>query len=664
MTGQIVNVRPKPGFHMDSSGNIMPDAMRGNPLATMMLDRLTNAMSGLGTSIDKGIYSGYNFTAQQPVQVESSYRTSWLMRKLVDLPPRDMTRAWRAWQADRDIIAKIEKEERRLGLKAKCKRALVLARLWGGGALVLGVKGQGDDPMKPIDASKVKAGGLEWIHVFARHQITTGSMIADPGNPWFGHPDRYSITPRDGKGIDIHPSRVIAFVGQPAPEGSTLQADWFWGDPLYQSILTALHNADLSQDGFAALIHEARIDVIKIPELMEKYSTDEYEGRLKQRLQVAATAKSIMRTLLLDGGEDWEQKQITWAGMPDMMMAYLQIVAGAADIPVTRLLGQSPKGLQSTGDGEEKDYHAKIEADQDEMLCPALDRIDELLIRSALGDRPEEIWWRFNPLARLTPKEASEIEDRRAKTVETYSRTGLIEQGALSQIAKTAITESGQWPGSDEAFEEFAAGEVEIDEDDPEQQREVMTTEEIEAQDQRKPRRIMRDAQLADAKPRSLYVSRKVVNGGEIVRWAKAQGFETTQPESELHVTIAFSRKPVDWMKMGDDWSGDENGQVRIPPGGPRVVEPLGDKGAIALLFRSDHLEWRHERIHEGETGAQWDWPEYQPHITITWDGRGIDLAKVKPYTGPIVLGPEIFAEVVDDWEKTIVEDVKRGPIT
>lgn len=660
MTGQLTNVRPKPGFHMDSSGNILPNAMRGNPLATMMLDRLTNVMSGMGTSIDKGVYAGYNLTFQSPGQVESSYRTSWLMRKLVDLPPRDMTRNWRAWQADRDIIAQLEKEEKRLGLKAKCKRALVLARLWGGGAIVMGVKGQGDDPMREVKPERVTKGGLEWLHVFARHEITTGSMISDPADPWFGHPEKYSITPRDGRAIDIHPSRVVAFVGQPAPEGSMMQVDWLWGDPLYQSILTAIQNADLSQDGFAALIHEARVDVIKMPELMEKWSTDEYEDRLKQRLQIAAQAKSILRTLLLDGDEDWDQRQINWAGMPDMIMTYLQIVAGAADIPVTRLLGQSPKGLNSTGEGEEKDYHAKIESDQDDMLTPCLDRIDEFLIRSALGDRPEEIWWRFNPLTRLTPKEASEIEERRAKTVETYGRTGLIEQDALSKIAKTAITESGQWPGSDEAFEETGMDAPEDDgpdETDPADLAEVMTPEEIEAMDmKRKPRRIMRDAQLADGRPRSLYVSRRVVNAADLIDWAKSQGFETTQPASALHVTVAFSRKPVDWMKVGDDWSSDEDGRIRVKPGGPRTVEPLGDKGAIVLMFRNDSLEWRHRRIHEESVGAVWDFPEYQPHITITWDGKGIDLAKVEPYTGPIVLGPEIFAEVIENWEQSIAE--------
>lgn len=620
------------------------------------LDRLTNVMSGMGTTADRRVYSGYNFTVETPQQVESAYRTSWLMRKIVDVPAMDMTRAWRSWQADRDLIEKLEKEERRLQLKAKVKRALVLARLWGGGAIMLGVKGQGGDPMQPLNAARVSTGGLEWLHVFARHEITVGNMISDPGDPWFGHPERYKITPTNGRSISIHPSRVIAFIGQPAPEGSTMQADWFWGDPLYQSIKSAIQNADLAQDGFAGLIDEAKTDIVKMPGLMEKYSTDEYEDRLIARLQAASMGKSAWRTLLLDGEEDWQQRQITWAGMPDIITSYLQIVAGAADIPITRLLGQSPKGLQSTGEGEEKDYHAMIEARQDETLTPAFDRIDEFLIPSALGSRPEEIWWRFNPLSRMSPKEAMIVEKDRATTIKLYSDTALLPSDALAEIAKNAMTESGQWPGSDIAFEEAQDDPLDNPENDPEAQREVMTPEEIEAQDRRKPRRIMDRALIGDARPRSLYVSRKVVNADELIAWAKGQGFKTTQPASELHVIIAFSRKPVDWMKVGDDWSSDEDGKIRVKPGGPRAVEPLGDKGAVVLLFRNDALEYRHQRIHSESIGAVWDFPEYQPHITITWDGAGIDLAKVEPYQGPIVLGPEIFAEVVEDWEKTISE--------
>lgn len=662
MSGRIVNVRPKPGFVMDGAGVLLPSRQPGG---FMVRDGLANVMSGMGTTADRRSYAGYNFWVAQPAQVEAAYRTSWLMRKIIDAPATDMTRTWRAWQTDRDIIEKLEKEEKRLRLKAKCKRALTLARLWGGGLIVIGVKGQGADPMLELKPEQCKKGGLTYLRVFARQQVTVGPEITDLESPWHGEPEYYSVTPVGGTAIKIHPSRVAAFIGQPTPEGSTMSVEWFWGDPLYQSIENALQNADLSQDGFATLIDEAKLDIIKIPGLMDNVASDEYESRLLKRLQLVKTGQSLWRAKVIDGKEDWEQRQITWTGMPDILIAFLQMVAGAADIPITRLLGTSPKGLQSTGEGEEKDYHAMIEAKQDEMLAPALDRIDQFLIRSALGDFPDDIWYRFNPLVRLTPKEASEVEKNRATAVKIYSDTGLFDTTALATIAKNAITESGQWPGSEIAFEEAeaAAGDDDDDENrenDPEASRELVLPEERETLDRKISRRTR--PMMKDARDRSLYVSRRLINADELIRWAKAQGFETTQPAEAMHVTIAFSRKPVNWMKVGEDWSSDEDGRVRVKPGGPRTVERLGDKGAVALMFRSDSLEWRHRRIHEEGTGAEWAWPEYQPHVTISWKAPAdMDLDKIEPYGGPLVFGPEVFAEVKDDWEKTIVEDSRRG---
>jgi uncharacterized protein len=249
----------------------------------------------------------------------------------------------------------------------------------------------------------------------------------------------------------------VPFVGQPAPEGSRYRNDsWFWGDPVMLSIGEAVKNADVAQAGFAALIDEARNDIIRIPDLMSMWATDEHEQQLMKRLAGAQTGKSTWRALVLDKDEEWEQRQVTWTGIPDVLMAFLNIVAGAADIPVTRLLGQSPKGLQSTGEGEEKDYQAMVKARQDELLAPALDRIDELLIRSALGSRPSDVYYEFGELVRTTDKEAAEIEERAAKTVETYAKTGLIPDVALSAMAKNRIIESGRWPGSEAAFEEAA----------------------------------------------------------------------------------------------------------------------------------------------------------------------------------------------------------------
>jgi predicted phage terminase large subunit-like protein len=89
-----------------------------------ILDRLTNIMSGKGTTADRACTSRYAFVPLDPQQAEAAYRSSWLVRKIIDIPPFDMTREWRDWQADAKNIEKLEAEERRLQLKAKCQRAL------------------------------------------------------------------------------------------------------------------------------------------------------------------------------------------------------------------------------------------------------------------------------------------------------------------------------------------------------------------------------------------------------------------------------------------------------------------------------------------------------------------------------------------------------------
>lgn len=444
-----------------------------------IIDRLTNVMSGQGTSVDRRGSARYIFMLMTPQEAEAAYRSgSWLVRKIVDIPPLDMTRAWRQWQAEDSDIEAIEREERRLQLREKCKRALVLARLYGGGAIVIGVAGQ--EPAEEL--RPVAKGGLLWLHVFSRHQLNAaGRIIADPASEWFGYPEKFTLSTADGNHFDIHPSRVVAFIGQRMPEGSLLGAsDLFWGDPLYQSIEAALKNADLAQDGFAALIDEAKIDIVKIPDLTAQASTEEYETRLMNRLSAASRGKSIWRMLMLDGLEEWEQKQITWTGIPEITASYLQVVAGAADIPITRLLGQSPKGLQSTGEGEERDYHAMIAARQDELLAPALDRIDEVMIPSALGSRPSDVWYTFASLERLSPKDVAEIEFKRSQTVKNYADAALFADEALSAMARNALVESGAWPGSETAFEEAEAAGLEPGEDDED---DLLTAEERAARE-------------------------------------------------------------------------------------------------------------------------------------------------------------------------------------
>lgn len=155
------------------------------------------------------------------------------------------------------------------------------------------------------------------------------------------------------------------------------------------------------------------------------------------------------------------------------------------------------------------------------------------------------------------------------------------------------------------------------------------------------------------ALPRTLYVRRDLLNGDDVVRWAKGQGFKSTLEPGDMHVTITFSRRPVDWMKMGESWSGDNKGELVVKPGGARLVERLGPS-AVVLLFAAAELSWRHDDM--VASGASFDFDHYQPHVTISYSGAPEDLTKVEPYRGELRFGPEIFEELDEDWKSGVSE--------
>lgn len=133
------------------------------------------------------------------------------------------------------------------------------------------------------------------------------------------------------------------------------------------------------------------------------------------------------------------------------------------------------------------------------------------------------------------------------------------------------------------------------------------------------------------------------MNGAELLRWAKKQGFGSTLDKSDLHVTVAYSKAKLHWPPADRD-------SITIPEPSrflKREVKPLGDEGAVVLAFDSTELYRRWRSL--VDYGASWDYATYTPHVTITYDGKGMDLSKVEPFAGAIVLGPERFEAIEDD---------------
>jgi phage-related protein (TIGR01555 family) len=647
-------------------------------------DGLANLVSGAGTTADKRMHAFYTRPYIRPEQIEAAYRSSWMMRKGIDLPPFDMTRNGRDWQLDEADVDKVEAEEKRLGLWAKLRQALVLGRL-GGGLIIMGVGNE--DPTQPLGTTARSTGSLRYLHVMNRWQVSLGQIVMDPADDLFGQPAYFQINYGAGnaKGqVQIHPSRVIAFRGRQNPNlYGAAGDDWFWGDPLMLTVQDVVKNAEATMNGFASLVEEAKLDTVSIPGLTKLLATVEGEALVQKRVTVANLMKSTHNTRILDGGngkdapgETWETRQIAWTGMPDMIRVSCAAVAGAFDIPATRFLGKSPDGMNATGTGDEANYIAKIRADQNNDLRPALDQIDAVLLPSAGVAVTGEANYDFPPLQEMSELDEATAFNTNMTAITALQATAAIPTVAFEKALQHTAVERGWLEGLDgalaevpeaERFPSLTAPDPEVDANgnpiDPSAITEPGNG--VKGGDPRLAgaggsqtarRRAANDARFMDAAPKTLYVQRKLLNAAEFIRWAKSQGFDTTTPADELHVTIAFSRQPLDWMTIGQDWSSDKDGNLTVPAGGARIVQALGDKGAAVLLFASNDLTWRHKSIIEA--GASYDFDQYQPHVTITYaKPDGLDLSKVEPYTGPLKFGPELFSEVVDNWQASIDEE-------
>lgn len=169
---------------------------------------------------------------------------------------------------------------------------------------------------------------------------------------------------------------------------------------------------------------------------------------------------------------------------------------------------------------------------------------------------------------------------------------------------------------------------------------------------------MRKPASFAVDDPRPLYVYRRLINASDVLAWAREQGLTSLIAPEDLHVTVTYSKRPVNWFGM-DSFGG--HGELIVDAGGPRLVERLGDKGAVVLCFQSPDLQWRHREM--VEAGASWDFPSYIPHVTLSYDVGDIDLSKIQPWIGRLVFGPEIYEPIEEDWQpRTVTSFVEGDP--
>jgi hypothetical protein len=159
---------------------------------------------------------------------------------------------------------------------------------------------------------------------------------------------------------------------------------------------------------------------------------------------------------VIDSKDEFETHAYSFAGIPETLLMLGQQISGALGVPLVRLFGQAPAGLNSTGDSDWRLYESMINAAQESRLRRPLTLVFKVMFQSVLGTPPPDTWsFKFRPIRQLAEEEKAEIAQRDADTMAMLVQGGVIPIWiALAELKQSSIMTGRFTNITDEMIEE------------------------------------------------------------------------------------------------------------------------------------------------------------------------------------------------------------------
>lgn len=438
-------------------------------------DGWENCLSGLGTTRDKTKASRLRFRGlYQPEQIDVFYVESDLVRTVCGAIVEDalaqgfeLKKVPKAGEehdhspdkqgSEQDEIREKKAELDDLCLTELVQEGAIWGRAYGRGGLLLIVQGQ--DPETPM----TDGGELLDMIVVDKRELSPCTYYKDPLAAKYGQPETYylQITAAPTTAaplVVVHETRLILFGGVLTPKRMKIYNDGADMSVL-QGVLDIIAKAEGNFDSMCAAIADMSQGVIMMDGLIDAVAAGKSED-ISTRIALMDQMRSITRSLLLDAeNEDFKYvERAALSGLADLLdKTWIRLAAACEPaMPVTRLMGIAPAGLNATGEGDRINWYDKVRTYQRKHLKPAMDKLVKLI----LGEGWEV---EFPDLEKQDPLEQAQIMQAQAATDQTYVTMGTLTPAEIGMVRFGKGHWSAGYDGIDmEAHE--AALERELDE--------------------------------------------------------------------------------------------------------------------------------------------------------------------------------------------------------
>lgn len=414
----------------------------------LVVDDLQNLITNMNTGTDRLQKSMFVPTNYIGYQEESAMYLSWLGRRIVDLPvDESLKKGWNivcpSWD-DKKIERLKSYCENKLQLTIKVSEALKSERCFGG-ALTVAIISPSFGSFQNEVPAYLPHNTLLGIQSFDAWQCAPG--IINHQNALaknFRLPETYSIgssgiifnskehgaDKTNVMGTIVHYSRTCRYDGLFLPWIERMR-NLYWGQSVLASVYTAVRNSESVDSSIASLLFRASVPVLKVQDLMAIVSDEESRTAFLQRVNLMNYGMSNNNMAIIDANETLESFEPGSISNLDSILERFYVTCSAASgIPVTKLVGESARGLNATGEGDLNNYYDFIEDYQNKKVRVALiDIMKRWVVPSFFNELlPSDFSIDFPALERQSPKEKQQSDSDFMDMINKALENGLIDK--------------------------------------------------------------------------------------------------------------------------------------------------------------------------------------------------------------------------------------------
>ena len=390
--------------------------------------------------------------------LNSLYRDNWVVQNVVGIIPDDMTKKWfaPAGAVGPEHLKELDRVQRVTALRERVNEGLRWGRLYGGAAGLIMIRGQEGMLGQPLELESIYPGTFQGLYILDRWQGVVPGMelVFEGGEPV---PAYYSITDARGNTVaKVHHSRLVRFTGRDLPFLERV-AELYCGESEVEALYNDVVKHDNVAANMAALTFRANVDTMEVQNLDQLFSvtSGEQQRRFWNVMQAQSVMKSNFGMQLVNRGDQIKNTQYTFTGLQEVYDSMCLDLSGASRIPVTKLFGRSPAGMNATGESDLRNYYDYVDTLREAKLRPILEKLLPVLAMSAWGAVPDGLDITFPPLWTPTAAEVAEIALKKAQAIRDTFQAGLFRADTAQRELKKLADETGMFDSISE--EEIAA---------------------------------------------------------------------------------------------------------------------------------------------------------------------------------------------------------------